>query len=71
MASARFAAERAQLCGLYCGGPALLAALRDTTMSDQAADFYKRNILGRLTAPVLNHAAISRPIAAIGDDAGA
>ncbi len=32
----------------------LLAALRDTTLSDDAADFYKRNILQLLTAPVLN-----------------
>jgi AraC-like DNA-binding protein len=32
----------------------LMAALRDTTLSDDAADFYKRNILQLLTAPVLD-----------------
>lgn len=32
----------------------LLAALRDTALSDDAAEFYKRNILQMLTAPVLD-----------------
>jgi AraC-like DNA-binding protein len=35
------------------GVSTLLAAIRDTTLSDNAADFYKRNILELMTAPVL------------------